>query len=76
MAREKFYEIPRREDTSHRVALFRVLFHVDNTILTKHFSLLQGMFSMKFMLMIRIPSCLRVQENMLSQCFSMGSGKF
>ena len=70
----KLGKIPRREATSRRVKLFRVLICVFNRILMRYFHLSSGTLSMRFIVLVRISIYLQTQQRMLSYYLSMDSG--
>ena len=68
--RVTFTNSPRRETTSHILKIFRELCHSINIVVTRSLHLLHGMLSARLLVLMRIPSCDRTQEQRFLQNFS------
>ena len=76
IVRVRFDTNPKRESISRSVILLCELLHAVNGMLTKYVCLLSGMLSVRFIVMIIIPICVRAQEHVVLKCLFMESRRW
>ena len=74
VVRAKLDTKPRREATSLKVKLLRLLCHVRRSMCSSAIRLSSGMPTVSFRVLMRIPSCLRTYEQSLSLYLVMDKG--